>query len=227
MKKLITFDLDNTFYNYEPTHQKALVSVFENQNFFKDKSLFNHEYEKSKNIVQNRLISSPSKHSKLLYFKEMFEGILTLSEISLLEEIYWNSFIQYADISKDVVNRLYESKQNADIYVLCTNQNTQIQLNKISSWGLDLFDFVITSEEVGYEKPNKLFFNYVEEKLQKIDVSSFKVYALGDDLENDIKYWKENYAASSFLIDNSIESFENINGVIHTNITKAVHDITN
>ena len=209
MKKLIIFDLDNTFYNYEPTHQKALVSVFENQNFFKDENLFNHEYEKTKNIVQNRLISSPSKHSKLLYFKEMFEGILTLSEISLLEEIYWNSFIQYADI-----------------YVLCTNQNTQIQLNKISSWGLDLFDFVITSEEVGYEKPNKLFFNYVEEKLQKIDVSSFKVYALGDDLENDIKYWKENYAANSFLIDNSIESFENINGVIYTNITKAVHDIT-
>jgi FMN phosphatase YigB (HAD superfamily) len=157
----------------------------------------------------------------------MFEGILTLSEISLLEEIYWNSFIQYADISKDVVNRLYESKQNGDIYVLCTNQNAQIQLNKISSWGLDLFDFVITSEEIGYEKPNKLFFNYVEKKLQKIDLSSFKVYALGDDLENDIKYWKENYGASSFLIDNSIESFENINGIIYTNITKAVHDITN
>ena len=53
MKKLIIFDLDNTFYNYEPTHQKALVSVFENQNFFNDESLFNHEYEKTKNIVQN------------------------------------------------------------------------------------------------------------------------------------------------------------------------------
>ena len=147
--------------------------------------------------------------------------------MSGIVSIYWNSFIQYADISKDVVNRLYESKQNGDIYVLCTNQNAQIQLNKISSWGLDLFDFVITSEEIGYEKPNKLFFNYVEKKLQKIDLSSFKVYALGDDLENDIKYWKENYGASSFLIDNSIESFENINGIIYTNITKAVHDITN
>ena len=59
--------------------------------------------------MKDLLGNNPSKHSKLLYFKNMFETHLSLKEITRLTEIYWESFIQKADISKEVIEKLDES----------------------------------------------------------------------------------------------------------------------
>lgn len=219
------FDLDNTFYTYEPTHQIALEDVFNEQSYFTDINSFNIEYYKSKKTVKDLLGNNPSKHSKLLYFKNMFETHLSLKEITRLTEIYWESFIQKADISKEVIEKLSVNKSKDDYYILCTNQNTNTQLKKISSWGLDLFNLVITSEEVGYEKPDTNFFTYVEEIIKKRDISFYDFYAIGDDFKNDIEFWKDKYNAKSYLIDNSVNRYENINDVVHTNINHAIEDI--
>ena len=63
-----------------------------------------------------------------------------------------------------------------------------------------MFDWVVTSEEVGYEKPAIEFFNYVENFFEDIEINEYKIYAIGDSYENDIQHWKERYNASSYLI---------------------------
>ena len=191
MNKLVIFDLDNTFYNYQPTHERALNVVFEEQNQYDEWSLFSENYNLAKNTIHNRIGNNPSKHSKLLYFKEMFEEFLTFEAILNYEKLYWENFISFADISENDRNILNNKKDKNDIFILCTNQNTNIQLKKINFWNLDMFDFVITSEEVGYEKPNIEFYKYVTKIIKKLEISDFNFFAVGDDYENDIKFWKK------------------------------------
>ena len=46
-EKVNNFDLDNTFYNYQSTHEKALNSVFNRQNQY-DRKEFIKKYNASK-----------------------------------------------------------------------------------------------------------------------------------------------------------------------------------
>ncbi len=241
MNKVIIFDLDNTFYDYEHSHLLALRSVFTSQNYFVSYEEFIKEYEKTKHTVQARLVDNPSRHSKLIYFKDLFNEKIDLKKIHDLEIIYWNVFIKSTEIDKESIKLLINRKESKDFYFLFTNQNTNIQLKKINSWGLNFFDLVITSEEVGFEKPNKQFFdyadNYVSERVEKMDS---KIYAVGDDYRNDIKFWQNKYNAKSYLIDNKKlepslsttsvtdstgESFDIGKEIIHSSFSKAIEDI--
>lgn len=224
MKKFIIFDLDNTFYNYQPTHEEALNAVYKIQNQYGRKE-FIEKYNESKNTVHKRLGNNPSKHSKLLYFKEMYQNILNFDEISNFENLYWETFTNYADISDKDLMLLKEKKDEEDIFILCTNQNTNIQLLKIRSWNLDMFNFVITSEEVGYEKPDSNFFKHVVKIIKKFDRSKYNFFAVGDDYKNDIEFWKDNYDARAYLIDNSNKRFDEKNKIINTNFQMALEDI--
>ena len=225
MNKLVIFDLDNTFYNYQPTHERALNVVFEEQNQYDEWSLFLENYNLAKNTIHNRIGNNPSKHSKLLYFKEMFQEFLTFEAILNYEKLYWENFISFADISENDRNILNNKKDKNDIFILCTNQNTNIQLKKINFWNLDMFDFVITSEEVGYEKPNIEFYKYVTKIIKKLEISDFNFFAVGDDYENDIKFWIKNYDAKAYLVDNSNKNFIEEKEFIKTNFQMAIEDI--
>ena len=77
---------------------------------------------------------------------------------------------------------------------------------KLNIWKLNLFDKVVTSEEAGYEKPDKNFISFVEKDLNKLLEKKFKFYAVGDSVENDLKPWKIKYEAKTFLINNVEES---------------------
>ena len=199
--------------------------MFEEQNQYDEWSLFSENYNLAKNTIHNRIGNNPSKHSKLLYFKEMFEEFLTFEAILNYEKLYWENFISFADISENDRNILNNKKDKNDIFILCTNQNTNIQLKKINFWNLDMFDFVITSEEVGYEKPNIEFYKYVTKIIKKLEISDFNFFAVGDDYENDIKFWIKNYDAKAYLVDNSNKNFIEEKEFIKTNFQMAIEDI--
>ena len=88
-----------------------------------------------------------------------------------------------------------------------------------------MFDFVITSEEVGYEKPNIEFYKYVTKIIKKLEISDFNFFAVGDDYENDIKFWIKNYDAKAYLVDNSNKNFIEEKEFIKTNFQMAIEDI--
>ena len=243
MRKIIIFDLDNTFYNYENSHNAGLKAVFSSQKEFDDYEKFFIKYEETKKKVQKRLLGNPSRHSKLIYFKDLFHEKIDLQKIYDLESVYWESFIDSTEIDKETVNLLSNKKRNSDLYYLFTNQNTNIQLKKINSWGLDFFDLVITSEEVGFEKPDYNFFNYADNFV--VDYTKKKnsqVYSIGDDYRNDIKFWQDKYSSNSYLIDNNLseskfisgsftdstgESFTTNKEIVKTTFKLAIKDIIN
>ena len=100
-----------------------------------------------------------------------------------------------------------ETKKNEKyVYFLFTNQNLNTQLKKITEWELNFFDKITTSEEVGYEKPHVNFFNLVSSDISQYVNDGYKIYALGDDYDNDINYWTTNYGAEGYLINNKLEA---------------------
>ena len=213
------------FWKYKFKINKSVLMPRPDTELVIEESLRCLPYNASKKIVHKRLGNNPSKHSKLLYFKEMYQNFLNFEEILNYEYLYWESFINFADISDKDLKFLKDKKDKEDIFILCTNQNTNIQLLKISSWNLDMFNFVITSEEVGYEKPNRNFFQYVVKIIKDFDRNKYNFFAVGDDYENDIKFWKNNYEARSYLIDNSNKRFDEKNNIINTNFQMALEDI--
>ena len=58
MKKLIIFDLDNTFYNYQPTHEEALNAVFKIQNQYDRKEFIEKYSPKFKGIIGPNCLKS-------------------------------------------------------------------------------------------------------------------------------------------------------------------------
>jgi len=225
MKRLIIFDLDNTFYEYEGTHKSALEKVFEAQNSFDNYEQFLRNYENTKQKIHNILPNSPSRHSKLIYFKKLFWGKLNISEIMELENIYWKEFIKNTNIDIESIKVLKENKDKNNIYFLFTNQNLYVQLQKIYNWDLNIFDKIITSEEAGFEKPTKEFFNYSEKFVKELVKKRYSVFAVGDSYENDIEFWTNNYNAKGYQIDNKSNKIIKDGFLTITNFKNAISDI--
>ena len=168
---------------------------------------------------------NPSKHSKLIYFKNMFMD-LNSSKILDFEEIYWSEFISKAKLQKKAIEILEAKKDPNYVYFLFTNQNLNIQLRKIMEWKLNFFNKVITSEEAGYEKPHINFFNFVSTDVAEYTNNGYKIYALGDDYDNDINYWVDNFSAEGYLINNSEEQPGSKNDIFFT-LNEAIVKIFN
>ncbi len=227
MKRLLILDLDNTFYSYDHSHSIGLEKSYEYQEIFESFEEFKISYEKAKLQTQDEIPMSPSKHSKLIYFKKMFSNKLSLNEINNIENIYWKEFIKNAKLQKRAIKRLKTEKNKSNVYFLFTNQNLNIQLRKISEWGIDIFDEIITSEEVGFEKPRVEFFNFVKPSVDKYFENGYKVFALGDSYENDLDYWLKQYNAHCYLIDNDLTDTVVSEDITNSNLNNSMDIVFN
>ena len=59
MKKIIIFDLDNTFYEYQSTNIKALNSVFSSQDIFDTFEKFFEQYMNARAFVKKIFVTVP------------------------------------------------------------------------------------------------------------------------------------------------------------------------
>tara|TARA_B100000427_G_C15318171_1_gene511249 strand:+ start:33 stop:719 length:687 start_codon:yes stop_codon:yes gene_type:complete len=227
MKRLLILDLDNTFYTYEHSHSIGLKKTFEYQKIFQSFDEFKNSYEKAKSETQEEIPMSPSKHSKLIYFKKMFSNKLSLNEINKIENIYWTEFIKNGKLQKKAIERLKKEKNSDNVYVLFTNQNLNIQLRKIDEWGIDFFDAIVTSEEAGYEKPMEEFFNFVKTLVNEYYENGYKVFALGDSYINDLDYWINEYDAEAYLVNNDLSEVLFTEGIKNTNLDISIDEIFN
>ncbi len=227
MKRLLILDLDNTFYTYEHSHSIGLKKSFEYQKIFQSFDEFKSSYEKAKYETQEEIPMSPSKHSKLIYFKKMFSNKLSLNEINKIENIYWTEFIKNGKLQKKAIERLKKEKNSDNVYFLFTNQNLNIQLRKIDEWGIDFFDAIVTSEEAGYEKPMEEFFNFVKTLVNEYYENGYKVFALGDSYINDLDYWINEYDAEAYLVNNDLSEVLFTEGIKNTNLDISIDEIFN
>ena len=201
--KAVLIDLDNTLYNYDLAHSEAMKAL--EKKFFDTlkvpAKLFYIYYLKSREKIQKNLKNTASSHSRLLYIQNMFEYIGLGSSISLVssfEQTYWNNFILNIELFEGAEDFLNDLRMLSIPIVLITDLSSHVQFRKLISIGLDTyFDYIVTSEESGAEKPSDLPYRMA---LQKLNFKEGKdVWMIGDRLDLDIKGSKKAISATTIL----------------------------
>lgn len=162
---LVVFDLDNTLYDYEATNQFASSLLIENISVKTKIRLeeVNNALTQARINVKNRLGSTASSHSRLLYISEAFR-ILDLKPNPAFfieaEEMFWEAFLRKMKILEGAKELIQEIQLQKIQIALVTDLTSQIQYRKIAALNLnDVFDILITSEEVGSDKLTGKAFN--------------------------------------------------------------------
>ncbi|MBO8240539.1 HAD-IA family hydrolase [Prochlorococcus marinus XMU1412] len=190
LPKAVIFDTDNTLYPYLPAHKAAskALAVKANKLLGIPIKLFNSEFEKARKEIKLRLGSNASSHSRLLYIQRTIELLGVNSQLLLtldLEQTYWRTFLQTCNLYPGIKELLLKLQDLNITTAIITDLTSQIQFRKIIFFGLeDFFDFIVTSEESGFDKPNNASFKLA---IEKLGICPSKCWMIGDNLNADIK----------------------------------------
>lgn len=188
MYKYLLWDIDGTVLDFIAAESCAIKSLFKKYNLGEctDEmvSLYSEINTKYWKKLEKNEITKPEVLTGR--FREFFEifGIDTsiINSFNSDYQLALGDYIIYVDNAKDI---LLSQKGK---YVLCavTNGTKKAQDKKLHTSGLDeIFDEIFISENVGYEKPNKEYFDFVFKSLDITDKR--EVLIIGDSLSSDMK----------------------------------------
>ncbi len=185
--EVLLVDLDDTIINFEAAEKAALKTLFERfalgyitDEMIEKYSAINARYwqmlerkEKTKDVI---LVER---------FKEFFELYGIDSSIAeAFNEAYQTTLGDTIVYNDDSLELMKELKGKVRLY-LVSNGTVIAQRKKLKNSGFDkVFDKIYLSEEVGYEKPAKEFFDRV---FEDIDVDKRHVMIVGDSITSDMK----------------------------------------
>lgn len=229
--KAIIFDLDNTIYSYDTCHATALHQVLDYINIKTDIEfdIIKQTYDNISRNLKNELRNTASSHNKSIYFKQLLEQLnLNVSMLSPIHDLYWDIFMDNM-VCFDGVSEFIKWNKNMNVKIgILTDYETEFQIRKLEKLGLlDLVDVIITSEEVGIEKPSIHMFQTM---LIRLKLYPEEVIMIGDNFEKDIQgannvgifsYWlhKNNIINSNYT---EFASFQ----ILHANF-KEIEDELN
>lgn len=187
--KAVIFDTDNTLYPYIPAHKEATRAVEEKVEKLLgiEKSMFRKAFKEARDEIKARLGNVASSHSRLLYMQRTIEklklGTRILTTLDL-EQTYWRTFLSNCKLFPGVLDFIYLLKSKGIVTANITDLTAQIQFRKLVYFGLDeFFDYVVTSEEAGADKPDSRPFNVALDKLQ---LKPENIWMIGDSALNDM-----------------------------------------
>jgi len=187
--KGVMIDLDNTLYLYDSCHQKALEICF--KKFFVGKISFEDFvllYTKNRNQVVASLSPQGACRSRFFAFQhlleDMKEGEAYVKALSL-DQLYWSSFIDAMELEDMAKNFLEICKSKSLLICVVTDMLAETQVKKLQKLQVTKYiDYLVTSEEVGQEKPSDLMF---ETALNKMQLQKHEVIMIGDDEKKDMQ----------------------------------------
>ena len=192
--KGILLDIDNTLYDYEITHKIAKNKVLEFciNEFNLEKNIIENAYELGRKRVHIELSETAASHNRLLYFQKMCE-ILNINPLDYafkIYNIYWDTFLENI-IPFNGIYDFFDRCKNK--ICLVTDLTAHIQYRKIEKLKLNKYiNKIVTSEEVGREKPHPYMF---VSALEKLNLQKHEVCMIGDSFKKDI------FGASTLGID--------------------------
>lgn len=188
MYKYLLWDIDGTVLDFLASEAYAIRVLFEkykvgecNDEKIKLYSEINTKYWKM--LERNELTKPEVLVGR---FKEFFEVIGADTKIAESfnkdYQLTLGDHIEFVNSAKEILL----SQKGKYTLVAVTNGTKVAQDKKLRLSGLDkIFDWIFISEDVGFEKPNKEYFDYVFKTLGITDKT--EVLIIGDSLTSDIK----------------------------------------
>jgi HAD superfamily hydrolase (TIGR01549 family) len=185
----VLLDADNTLYPYDPAHSMAMEAVrLKAERLLRiSGERFEKVFGEARNAVKARLGATASSHSRLLYFQALLERLGLGSQVILaldLEQTYWRTFLANAKLFDGVKDFLDDLRMLDIRTAIITDLTAQIQFRKVIYFGLEhCFDYIVTSEEAGFDKPHEAPFRLAMDKMR---VAPGPIWMIGDSAKNDI-----------------------------------------
>lgn len=207
LPKAVIFDTDNTLYPYDPAHEEAHAAVREKfkRTLNVEPDQFEQAFRLARTETKARLKGMASSHSRLLYFQRTLEILGLGSQVLLaleFEQTYWRTFLANATLFDGVRETLETLRMLRIPCAIVTDLTAQIQFRKVVYFGLDnLFDYIVSSEEACWDKPNPAPFLLALEKLgfepKEAKPQLPEVWMVGDNPVNDIAGSKQAFGATT------------------------------
>lgn len=188
MIKTVIFDLDDTLYDYTNGHRMAMYAVC---TYFREE--FNLSTEETSRMFQQILERQltemgpvAASHTRILRFQQMLEelDLPIFPHAMILTDLYWNTLMGISRPEPGIQDLLAMLKENGIRLGIGTNMVAMIQYRKLERLKIgEYFDFIVTSEEAGIDKPNDAFFQCC---LKKSKATPEEILFIGDSLECDI-----------------------------------------
>ena len=188
--RAVIFDLDDTLYAYAPAHEAAtaIVEAKAVQLLGVERVAFAEAVARGRAATKTQLGETASSHSRLLYFHRAIEllGMKSRPLTSLdLEQTYWRAFLAHARLFPEVDDFVRDLRGAGVATAVLTDLTAQIQFRKLVYFGLEgAFDFVVTSEEAGADKPAFAPFRLM---LDTLAVAPAETWIIGDSPMADIQ----------------------------------------
>jgi len=192
--KGVLIDIDNTLYAYEPVHQiaiKACYNLFVKEITGKTSLFFEqfyNKYRQKRKDVTERLKPQSACRSRLFAFQAMFEEMNlkhAFNQALEFEGLYWNTLIKNMQLCEGAEKFLKECEEKEIKICAVSDMQAHFQIQKLQALKVNhLIDYLVTSEEVGAEKPAGIMF---ETALKKLQLNPEEVIMVGDNEEKDIQ----------------------------------------
>lgn len=183
--RTILWDIDGTLLNFEKSEEVALNKCLEKYGV----SITEEEYRAYKDIntlCWKNIEKDHTRRNELMAkrFDDFFDLIHCDIDGVVFNKEYQEALGTYYYLNEGALEVIKTLKTTCKQYA-ASNGSLVAQIGKLKGTGLyDLFDDLFISENIGHEKPDQAFFNYIKEKIHYDPESTL---IIGDSLTSDIK----------------------------------------
>lgn len=187
MPKAILFDVDNTLYSETNAHAIAFAKVtdYVQKNLGIDSDTWAVLYKEEMAKMKALLGLNAAIHNRMIRILRILEDRkLPLYHAKVLNDLYWEALVDAAQPEEGVKDALIALKKAGLTLGIGTNMTLDWQMVKLQKLELlDLFDFIVSSEEAGTEKPDPAFFRFCA---QRAGIDPKDCLFIGDSLKGDV-----------------------------------------
>ena len=190
MIKAVIFDIDNTLYSYEHSHEYGMRSLaaYCNRVFGVSEEETEECYKRANKIMMGRIGSeTAAMHNRLMRMQcmlELWNKPLFPHTVNMYDR-YWNASIEHSLISPGIIRFMQKLKERGIRIGIGTDMTAHIQYRRLEFLNLSPYiDFIVTSEEAGVEKPHYHFFDIC---VEKAGVRPEECAFIGDNVKKDIE----------------------------------------
>ncbi|GAB4158038.1 MAG: HAD family hydrolase [Candidatus Dojkabacteria bacterium] len=189
--KAALMDLDDTICDSEHLYKEALDvchTVFNRETGQRLTYLqFEKLYKSAKEATHALIPSSAARHNRAIYFQQLVETLDIHTDFDLifkLYDAYYNYVYKNMKLYPYALELIQWLKETDRKIIIVSDGNTHVRINKINALGISRYvDYLVSSEEVGIEKPSAQPFLVA---LNKARLHPEEVVMLGNKAKNDI-----------------------------------------
>lgn len=169
MPRAVVFDIDNTLYSYDEAHAAAYhaLTAYAQKRLSMPPKAFDELHRLGSTLLEEHSGGRCAAiHNRLIRYQLMLEhSRLPIAHAPVMAELYWTTLLDAMKPFPGVVTALRTIRDRGLMLGIGTNMTADHQFEKLERLGLlDLVDFMVTSEEVSAEKPDRKLFDLCAEK---------------------------------------------------------------